>query len=177
MPEPRRREHSAFNCRPSRPISWFCDFHSHVAVAASPLPFPLISCQIPFTLHTFTVRGFDKAAHVSHAPGPASVGWGHRAQRLRHWTAGSPRSRRPSRPAHSAEDGGGRRRFGGVASTSVAVPCFSGLGSGFCGTTVTLILARSPSCPSRHEPGRSHWQGFPIPAESVQTCFPTNQHV
>ena len=38
--------------------------------------------------------------------------------------AGFPRSRRLPRPAHSAADGGGRRRFGGVASTSVAVFAF-----------------------------------------------------
>ena len=89
------------------------------------------------------------------------------ARGLRLWTAGFqvPRSRRLSRPAHSAKDGGGRRRFGGVASKSTSQSvanlssCFSGLAFAMVlWETVMVVLARGPGCPSRHEPARS--QGF-----------------
>ena len=57
---------------------------------------------------------------------------GHRTQRLRLWTASFPRSRRLSRPAHSATDGGGRRRFGGVTDFC-RQPLLFGLALGFVG--------------------------------------------
>ena len=75
----------------------------------------------PASVHSFGRPAFPAVDGRYLAPGPASLGCTGQAQRLRHWTAGFPRSRRLSRPAHSAADGGGRRRFGGVASTSVAI--------------------------------------------------------
>ena len=56
-----------------------------------------------------------------------------------------------------------RRRFGGMASTSVAIFAFR-VWLWVCGTIVMVALARSPGCPSRHEPARS--PGFPIPADN-----------
>ena len=93
----------------------------------------------------FSMHGLDKIAHVLHVPGSTSVrGIGRPAfpavdgyldprPASVAWAPGSApsaldgrlsRSRRLSRPAHSATDGGGRRRFGGVASTSVAIFAF-----------------------------------------------------
>ena len=135
------------------------------------------------------MHGLDKVAHVSHvpggfasvrsigrpafpavdgylAPGPASVGWAQgsapSSSALDGWLSPqSSRSRLLSRPAHSATDGGGRRRFVGVASTSVANLCFSGLALGFVGRPLWLFW---PGCPSRHEPARP--QGFQNPADN-----------
>ena len=68
-----------------------------------------------------------------------------------------------------------RRRFdslGGGLPGLVRRHCFCycrqplhfGPGFGVCGTTVMVVLASSPGCPSRHEPARS--QGFQIPADN-----------
>ena len=73
------------------------------------------------------MHGLDKVARVSHVPGSASgvrrsLGWAPSALDGR---LSQPLSSRwLSRPAHSAADGGGRWRFGGVASTSVAIFTF-----------------------------------------------------
>ena len=51
-----------------------------------------------------------------------------------------------------------------MASASVAIFGFR-VWLGFCGTTVMVALARSPGCPSRHQPlGRRDFQ-------SLQTTF------
>ena len=118
------------------PLSW------RSAVLKAPTPF-LVSDNISSTLSESSMHGLDKVAHVSHvpdsasvrglglsafpavdrypAPGPASVGWapGSAPSALDGRLSGL-----LSRPAHSAADGGGRRRFGGVASTSVAIFAF-----------------------------------------------------
>ena len=63
-----------------------------------------------------------------------------------------------------------RTMAGGDASGAslllLSLSLLSGSGFGFCGTTVTVVLARSPGCPSRHdsEPARS--QEFPIPVDN-----------
>ena len=49
-----------------------------------------------------------------------------------------------------------------------------GPGFGFCGTTVMVVLARSPGCPGSVGPGSV---GFGVPADSVQTTFPMNEHM
>ena len=122
------------------PLSW------RSAVLKSPGPRPsLVSDNISSgsPQSSSSMHGLDKVAHVSHvpgsasvrgigrpafpavdrylAPGPASVGWapGSAPSALDGRLSGL-----LSRPAHSAADGGGRRRFGGVASTSVAIFAF-----------------------------------------------------
>ena len=125
--------------------------------------------------------------HTSLAPLPFA---GRLAERLRHWTAGFPRSRRLSRSwpplrrlgsglrvfgigrqAFPAVDGYvarfTRRRTaaGGDASAAwlhlLSLSLFSGSGFGFCGTTVMIVL---PGYPSRQELARS--QGFRISADN-----------
>ena len=52
-------------------------------------------------------------------------------------------------------------------------PLIFGPGFGFCGTTLMVVLARSPGCPSRPEPAWT--QGFPFPADNfpneLSTCL------
>ena len=159
-----------FNCGPFRPISWLCGFHSHVVVAAKLVPFPLISCQILSTLHIFLCMGLIRLP-MFHTSLPEVPFAGRLAERPRQWTAGFPRSRRLSRPATSAADGGGgRQRFGSVASPSVANLCFPGLALGFVGQPQwwfwpAVRVVRVGIC--RLGPSR---RGF----ESLQTTFPMN---
>ena len=60
---------------------------------------------------------------------------------------------------------------GGIALATVAL--IIGPGFGFCGTTLMVVLARSPGCPSRPEPAWT--QGFPFPADNfpneLSTCL------
>ena len=87
----------------------------------------------PASVHSFGRPAFPAVDGRYLAPGPASLGCTGQAQRLRHWTAGFPRSRRLSRPAHSAADGGGRRRFGRRGFDFCRYLCFSARALGFVG--------------------------------------------
>ena len=60
--------------------------------------------------------------------------------------------------------GNGLNGFGIGRPAFLSLSWLFGSGFGFCGTTVMVVLARSPGCPSRHEPARS--QGFEIPADN-----------
>ena len=125
------------------PLSW------HSAILKTPAPHPSLVSD-----HISSTSGLDKVAHVSHVPGSAALDGQVSHSRLlsRPWPClkrlGTGLSAisfgRLSCLAHSAMDGGGRRRFGGVASTSrfcgqplLFGPCF-----GFCGTTIMVVLAR-----------------------------------
>ena len=79
-----------FNCGPFRLISRFCGFLSYVVVAATLVPFPLISCEILSTLYISLCMGLIRLPvfHTSLALLPAFAG--RLAERLRHWTAGFP---------------------------------------------------------------------------------------
>ena len=136
------------------PLSW------RFAVLETPTPFSRVrylSCQITSPLHFPLCMGLIRLLmfHTSLASPPFTEldgrlspqstaisplagalapppSAGHRTQRLRLWTASFPRSRRLSRPAHSATDGGGRRRFGGVTDFC-RQPLLFGLALGFVG--------------------------------------------
>ena len=117
----------------------------------------------------FSMHGLDKVAHVSHVPGPASVGWAPGSAPSA--SAGFPRSRRLSRPwtrlrrlgtglrafgigrpAFPAVNGratispsslgGGRRREATLRRRGFDFcrsHCFFGSRFGFCGTTVNWV--------------------------------------
>ena len=94
---------------------------------------------------------------------------GQRAQRLRHWTAGFPRSRRLSlllqvTPSRRRTAAGGDASAMWLRLLSLTLLFRVGSGFGFCGTTVMVVLARGPGCPSRLKLTRS--QGLPIPADN-----------
>ena len=136
----------------------------------------------------FSMHGLDdKVAHVSHvrvrslarvsayvrcigrpafpavddylAPGPASVGWA---------PGSAPSALDPSSllscSAHSAADGGRRRRFSGMLRL-LSLSLLFGPGFGFCGTTLRPAVPVFRVCTSRL--GR---RGF----LSLQTTFPMN---
>ena len=130
-------------------VSWVSPLSWHSAILKTPAPHPSLVSD-----HISSTSGLDKVAHVSHVPGSAALDGQVSHSRLlsRPWPClkrlGTGLSAisfgRLSCLAHSAMDGGGRRRFGGVASTSrfcgqplLFGPCF-----GFCGTTIMVVLAR-----------------------------------
>ena len=132
------------------------------------------------------MHGLDKVAHVSHVPGFASVGgFGRQAfpavdrypapapAASVGWAPGSAPATldgqlSPQSTAISPGSlGDGRRREATLRRRGFDFcrqPLLFGPGFGFCGTTVMVVLARGPGCPSRHEPARS--QGFGIPADN-----------
>ena len=154
-------------------------------------PHALLSCQISLVSDNISsplssMHGLDKVAHVSHVPGFASVGgFGRQAfpavdrypapapAASVGWAPGSAPATldgqlSPQSTAISPGSlGDGRRREATLRRRGFDFcrqPLLFGPGFGFCGTTVMVVLARGPGCPSRHEPARS--QGFGIPADN-----------